>query len=160
VKEAKIPVYVALDGEEGYPHEGVIIFADNKVNPSTGTKLVRAQLSNKRRLLEDGMSARVRVPFSEPHQGTLVIERAIGSDQGVKFLYVVNAENMVERRDVTLGVYRDGLQEILQGVKSDEWVIVNGIQRVRDGMKVEPRRAPMPGTKQSNGSTPKNPTQK
>lgn len=151
-KELKIPVQVALEGDEDYPHKGVIVFADSKVNPSTGTKLVRAQLSNKKRLLEDGMRARVRVPFSDPHQGTLVIERAIGSDQGNKFLYVVNADNTVERRDVALGVFRDGLQEILQGVKPDEWIIVNGIQRVRDGMKVEPRRTPMPGTKQARES--------
>ncbi len=155
VKEAQIPVQVALEGEESFPHQGVIVFADNKVNPSTGTKLVRAQLSNKKRLLEDGMRARVRVPFSDPHQGMLVVERAIGSDQGKKFLYVVNAEKTVERRDVTLGVYRDGLQEILEGVKPDDWIIVNGIQRVRDGMSVEPRQAPMPGAKQVDQSSQK-----
>jgi RND family efflux transporter MFP subunit len=160
VKDYKIPVRVALEGEDDYRHEGVVVFADNKVNPSTGTKLIRAQLSNKKGLLEDGMRARVRVPFTDPHEGMLVIERAIGSDQGKKYLYVVNAENIVERHDVTLGVYRDGLQEILQGVKPDEWVIVNGIQRVRDGIKVEPRRVPMPGTKQANESAQKNPTKK
>ena len=160
VKELKIPVQVALESEEDFPHKGVIVFADNNVNPNTGTKMVRGQLSNKKLLLEDGMRARVRVPFSDPHQGTLVIERAIGSDQGKKFLYVVNAENTVERRDVALGVLRDGLQEILQGVKRDEWIIVNGIQRVRDGMKVEPRRAPMPGLKQADQSSQKKDTPK
>lgn len=160
VKELKIPVQVALESEEDFPHQGVIVFADNSVNANTGTKLVRAQLSNKKQLLENGMRARVRVPFSDPHQGTLVIERAIGSDQGKKFLYVVNAENTVERRDVTLGVFRDGLQEILQGVKPDEWIIVNGIQRVRDGMKVEPRRVPMPGAKQVDESSQKKNTPK
>jgi RND family efflux transporter MFP subunit len=160
VKELKIPVQVALESEEDFPHKGVIVFADNNVNPNTGTKMVRGQLSNKKRLLEDGMRARVRVPFRDPHQGTLVIERAIGSDQGKKFLYVVNADNTVERRDVALGVLRDGLQEILQGVKPDEWIIVNGIQRVRDGMKVEPRRAPMPGSKQADQSSQKKDTPK
>lgn len=160
VKELKIPVAVALEGDQDFPYQGVIVFADNKVNPSTGTKLVRAELANKKGLLEDGNRARVRVPFSEPHQGTLVVERAIGSDQGKKYLYVVNADNTVERRDVVLGVYRDGLQEILQGVKPDEWVLVNGIQRVREGIKVEPKRTPMPGTKQANEVAAKNPTRK
>jgi RND family efflux transporter MFP subunit len=160
VKDFKIPVRVALEGEDDFRHEGVIVFADNKVNPSTGTKLVRAQLANKKRLLEDGMRARVRVPFSDPHQGTLIVERAIGSDQGKKFVYVVNGENTVERRDVALGVYRDGLQEILQGVKPDEWVIVNGIQRVREGIKVERKEVPMPGTKEANESSNKKSTPK
>jgi RND family efflux transporter MFP subunit len=160
VKDLKIPVHVALEGENEFRHEGVIVFADNKVNPSTGTKLVRAQLSNKKQLLEDGMRARIRVPFTDPHQGTKVIERAIGSDQGKKFLYVVNADNTVERRDVTLGVFSDGLQEIVQGVKPDEWIIVNGIQRVREGIKVEPRRVPMPGAKETNQTSPKKSTSK
>jgi RND family efflux transporter MFP subunit len=160
LKEQKIPVYVALEGDEGYPHEGVIDFADNKVDPGTGTNLVRGILSNAERIFEDGMRARVRIPVSDPHKVTVVIERAIGNDQGKKFLYVVNAQNTVERRDVTLGRLRDGLQEIPQGVQPDEWIIVNGIQRVRDGMKVEPRRVPMPGAKQSNEPTPEKPIQK
>jgi multidrug efflux system membrane fusion protein len=101
------------------------------------------------------MWARVRVPFGDPHQGTLVIERAIGSDLTMKFLYVVNADNTVERRDVVLGVFREGLREILQGVKPDEWVIVNGIQRAREGIKVEPRRVPMPGAKETKQTSPK-----
>jgi multidrug efflux system membrane fusion protein len=160
VKELKIPVFVALEGDRDFLYQGVIVFGDNKVNPSTGTKLVRAELTNDKGLLEDGMRARIRVPFREPHQGTLVVERAIGSDQGRKFVYVVNADNTVERRDVTLGVLRDGLQEILQGVKTDEWVIVNGIQRVREGIKVEPKRVPMPGKKASEVAARDKPTPK
>lgn len=153
LKELKIPVYVALEGEESYPHEGQLEFADNKIDPSTGTILVRGVLSNEERIYEDGMRARVRVPVSDPHKVTMVIERAIGNDQGKKFLYVVNAQNTVERRDVTLGRLIDGLQVIEQGVNPDEWVIVNGIQRVRDGMKVQPQPAAMPGAKPSDESS-------
>ena len=75
----------------------------------------------------------------------LVTERAVGNDQGRKFLYVVNDQNVVERRDVKLGRVVDGMQIIDSGLKKDDWVIVNGIQRVRDAVKVGPKRGPMPG---------------
>jgi RND family efflux transporter MFP subunit len=145
VKDLKIPVNVALEGEEGYPRKGVIDFADNRVNPGTGTIQVRGVLPNARRILDAGMRARVRVPVGGPHKAVMVTERAIGTDQGRKFVYVVNDENVVERRDVKLDRLSDGLQVVREGVKPEDWVIVNGIQRVRDGAKVEPRRMPMPG---------------
>jgi membrane fusion protein, multidrug efflux system len=144
LKELNIPVLVGLEGEEGYPHKGVIDFADNRVNPSTGTIQVRGVLSNARRKLDAGMRARVRIPVSDPHKSLLITERAVGTDQGRKFVYVVNAENVAERRDVKLGRLSEGLQVILEGLKPEDQVIVNGIQRVRDGAKVEPHRVPMP----------------
>ena len=74
----------------------------------------------------------------------MVTERAIGTDQGRKFVYVVNDQNIAERRDVKLDRLSDGLQVIREGVKPEDWVVVNGIQRVRDGAKVDPRRVRMP----------------
>lgn len=145
VKDLKIPVHVALEGEEGYPHQGVIDFGDNRVNPSTGTIQVRGVLPNPKRMLESGMRARVRIPVGDPHQSVLVTERAVGNDQGRKFLYLVNDQNVVERRDVKLGRLVGGLQVVQEGVKPADWVIVNGIQRVRDAMKVAPKQSPMPG---------------
>jgi RND family efflux transporter MFP subunit len=149
VKDLKIPVEVALEGEDGYPHHGVLDFSDNRVNPSTGTIQVRGVLPNPKRVLEAGMRARVRVPIGDPHKAVLVTERAVGNDQGQKFLYVVNGQDVVERRDVKLGRLADGMQVISDGLKPDDWVIVNGIQRARDAMKVAPKKAPMPG-----GGTP------
>jgi RND family efflux transporter MFP subunit len=145
VRDLKIPVNLALEGEEGYPHKGVIDFADNRVNPSTGTIQVRGVLPNDKRILDAGMRARVRVPVSDPHKALMVTERAVGTDQGRKFVYVVNDQNVVERPDVKLGRLSDGLQVVREGLKPEDWVIVNGIQRVRDGAKVEPKRVPMPG---------------
>jgi RND family efflux transporter MFP subunit len=145
VKDLKIPVDVGLEGEEGYPHQGVIDFADNRVNPSTGTIQVRGVLPNAKRNLDAGMRARVRIPVSDPQKSLLITERAVGTDQGRKFVYVVNDQNVAERRDVKLGRLSDGLQVVQDGVKPEDWVIVNGIQRVRDGAKVEPKRVPMPG---------------
>jgi RND family efflux transporter MFP subunit len=145
LKELKIPVEVALEGEEGYSHHGTLDFADNRVNPSTGTIQVRGVLPNSKRDLDTGMRARVRIPVSDPHEVLMVTERAVGNDQGRKFLYVVNDQDLVERRDVKLGRVIDGMQVIQDGLKKDDRVIVNGIQRVRDGVKVDPKRGPMPG---------------
>ena len=75
----------------------------------------------------------------------LVTERAVGNDQGRKFLYVVNDQDVVERRDVKLDRLVGGLQVVKEGVKPSDWVIVNGIQRGRDAMKVAPKQSPMPG---------------
>src|SRR5262249_22202063 len=160
VKELKIPVNVALEGEEGHPHKGVIDFADNRVNPSTGTIQVRGVLPNTTRILDAGMRARVRVPVSDPRKSLMVIERAVGTDQGRKFVYVVNDQNVVERRDVKLDRLSEGLQVVREGVKPEDWVIVNGIQRVRDGAKVEPKRIPMPGApaEPTNQKTKSQPT--
>jgi RND family efflux transporter MFP subunit len=145
VKDLKIPVDVGLEGEQGFPHPGLIDFVDNQVNPSTGTFQVRGELRNPTRLLDAGMRARVRVPVSDPRKSVMVTELAIGNDQGRKFVYVVNDQNVVERREVKLGRLSDGLQVIQDGLKSEDLVIVNGIQRVRDGAKVDPKRVSMPG---------------
>jgi RND family efflux transporter MFP subunit len=145
LEELKIPVYVGVEGEIGYPHQGEIDFADNNVNASTGTKLVRGVLPNTTRILDAGMNARVRIPVSDPNKSLLVTERAIGTDQGLKFVYIVNDQNVVERRDVKLGRLHDGLQVIREGVNPEDRVIVNGIQRARDGAKVEPKPITMPG---------------
>jgi RND family efflux transporter MFP subunit len=156
LRDLHIPVYVALEGEEDYPHKGELFFAENRVDPSTGTIEVRGELANTDRLFEDGMRARVRVPVTDPRKTLLIPERAVGTDQGLKFVYVVNDQDVAERRDVTLGRVVDGLQVVSAGLTPDDWVIVNGIQRVRDGSKVKPKR-PAPGDKQpaqANGQTP------
>jgi RND family efflux transporter MFP subunit len=145
IKDLKIPVNVALEGETGFPHQGVIDFADNRVNPATGTIQVRGVISNPSRFFDAGMRARVRVPVSSPHKVLMITERAVGTDQGRKFVYIVNGQNVVERRDVRLGRLNDGLQVVSEGVKPEDWVIVNGIQRVRDAAKVDPKRVAMPG---------------
>src|SRR4029077_12113392 len=90
VKDLKIPIQVGVEGEEGFPHKGVLDFTDNKVNPSTGTIQVRGVLPNDSRMLDAGMRARVRIPVSDPHKAVLITERAIGTDQGLRFVYVVN----------------------------------------------------------------------
>src|SRR5262249_1292932 len=120
LKDLHIPVYVALEGEQGYPHKGELFFADNRVNPSTGTTEVRGTLANKAGPLAAGMRARVRIPVTDPRKTLMIPERAVGTDQGLKFVYVVNDQDVVERRDVTLGRVVDGLQVITAGLKPED----------------------------------------
>lgn len=159
VQEKKIPiresrpdifVNVSIQDESDYPHKALVNFLNNKVDPLTGTLTVRGALANpsispNTRLFVPGMFCRVRVPVGVAHQGLLVSEKAIGTDQSVKFVYVVGQDNKAEYRKVTLGATdRDGLRVIEDGLKPGEKVIVSGIQLVAPGQKVVPETISMP----------------
>lgn len=137
-----VPVLMGLADEQGFPHPGRTNFANNVVNPSTGTITLRGEFSNPanplgKRLLRPGMFVRVRLPLGKPHPALLVSEKALGTDQGQKFLLVVDRKNQVEYRRVKTGpIEPDGLRVIEQGLKPGEWVIVSGLQMVRPRMQV------------------------
>jgi RND family efflux transporter MFP subunit len=143
-------VALGLANEAGFPHQGVINFVDNQVNPKTGTLRLRGVFPNKNELLSPGLFARVRVPIGRPHAALLVSERALDTDQGKKIVYVVDAENKVVVRPVREGALHDGLREITDGLKPGERVIVNGLQLVRPGVTVEPKLVDMPVSVASN----------
>jgi RND family efflux transporter MFP subunit len=145
IKELKIPFSIAIEGDNAFSTRGIIDFVENRVNRGTGTIEVRGIVNNPSGLLVDGLRARVRVPASDPYKALLINERAISSDQTLKYVYVVNADKVVERRDVVPDRVFDGLISIKSGLKSSDWIVVNGIQRVRQGAKVEPKQVPMPG---------------
>jgi RND family efflux transporter MFP subunit len=138
--------YVVLMTEEGFPHAGYIDYAAPEVDRSTGTIQLRGRFDNADGTLLPGLFVRVRVPISAPHETLNVTERALGSDQGQRYLLVVNDKNIVEYRPVTGGTLHGSLRVISAGLKPDDWVIVNGIQRVRPGLTVKPIQAPMPAT--------------
>jgi RND family efflux transporter MFP subunit len=140
IREAKISVSLGLSTESGFPHAGVVDFADNRVDPQTGTIRVRGVFANANRIFTPGLFARVRVPVGDKYQAVLVPDRAIGTDQGQKYLLAVNDKNVVEYRAVKLGRLHDGLRVIQEGIKPGELVIVNGIQRARPGLTVAPER--------------------
>jgi RND family efflux transporter MFP subunit len=154
-EEAVVPVSLGLATEKGFPHRGTINFADNQVNPKTGTLRVRGVFPNKDETLTPGYFARVRVPISPLHKALLVTERALDNDQGQKILYVVNDKNEVVSRPVRLGQMHDGLRAIEDGLKPGERVIVNGLQQVRPGATVEPKLVAMP-TPSGRGQEPGN----
>lgn len=145
VKDLKIPFSIAIEGDSDYLTKGIIDFVENRVSRGTGTIEVRGIVNNASGLLVDGIRARVRVPVSDPYKALLINERAISSDQTLKYVYVVNNDNVVERRDVVPDRLFDGLISIKSGLTPKDWIVVNGIQRVRQGAKVEPKQVPMPG---------------
>jgi RND family efflux transporter MFP subunit len=144
VRDGGYPVLLGLANEEGHPHRGTINFADNQINPKTGTIRLRGVFPNKDQMLLPGLFARVRTPIGRPHKALLVTDRALDTDQGQKILYVVNEKNEVVSRPVRLGAIHNGLREITAGLKPGERVIVNGLQQVRPGVTVEPKLVGMP----------------
>ncbi len=142
-KRSPAVVYVGLDNETGFPHEAVLDYVAPGVDRETGTIECRARFDNKNHELMGGLHARLRIPISDPEQALLVAERAIGLDQGQRYLLVVNDKNIVEYRPVQAGVLEGGLRVIQSGLKAGEWVIVNGLQRVRPGVQVSPQRVAM-----------------
>jgi len=168
--KSKIPMQFGLADEgDDYPHEGVLDFVNNQIDISTGTIQVRAILANPllgdsdSRLLTPGLFLRVRIPIGKPHQALLVPQAALGTDQGVKFLYVVNDKKVVEYRPVNLGAQQADSLQVVEPVKivrtkegvrqaqaaeqgedslrPSDRIIVGGLQRVRSGMTVDPKAA-------------------
>ena len=134
-REAKVKILLRLADEDGYPHEGTIDFADNRVDTMTGTLRLRGVFPNPKRILSPGMFARIRVPIGEPHRAILVPEEALGSDQGQKFLYVVNGDNEATYRRVQVGSLHDGLRVIKSGLTEEDRVILDGLQRIKPGTR-------------------------
>jgi RND family efflux transporter MFP subunit len=143
-REVPLPVFLGLANDQGFPHEGVINFVDNQVNPKTGTLRLRGVFPNKDDLISPGYFGRVRVPIGFPHPALLVSDRALDTDQGQKIVYIVGTDNKVYTRPVSLGAIHDGLREITEGLKAGERLIVNGLQQVRPGTTVEPKVVEMP----------------
>ncbi|HEV8341912.1 MAG TPA: efflux RND transporter periplasmic adaptor subunit [Candidatus Binatia bacterium] len=139
-REAKNPVYLSLADEKGFPRKGYTDFVDNRLDSNTGTMRIRAIFPNPDLTLTPGLFGRVRLLGSGKYQAVLTPDEAIGSDLSQKFVLVVNEENIVEQRAVQLGPIINGLRVIREGLKPDDWVVVNGVQRTRSGMKVDPQK--------------------
>jgi RND family efflux transporter MFP subunit len=130
--------YAGLANEKGYPHEGVLDYIDNTVDPTTGTVSVRGKLPNKHNLLFPGSFVRIRVPAEVSKDALLVNERAIGTDLSGKYLLIVGKGNIVEHRQVQTGLLFEGMRVIEEGLEPGEKYIVKGLQRARPGMPVTP----------------------
>jgi membrane fusion protein, multidrug efflux system len=147
LRDGKVVCELELANESGFPHKGVLDFVDNRIDPTTGTMRVRGIFPNPApdRVLQPGYFARVRVPGSGKYQGLLVPDLAVGTDQGQKFVYVINSDT-VEYRTVKLGPLVDGLRVIRDGILSNDWVIVNGLMSIRPGAKANASRAALAST--------------
>ena len=151
--DARIATYMALADEEEFDHVGMIDFADNRLDPATGTLRLRASFANPEAFFTPGLFARLRIPGSQPYRAVLVADSAIGADQSQRFVMVVGPDNVLTPRPVTVGNAFGGLR-VVEGVRPDEWVVVNGLMRARPNMKVQLQPAPMPTrAPRANGST-------
>lgn len=160
VRETTIPADLSLANDGGlFPISGSLDFVSNQLDPNTGSLRVRAVFPNEDGTLSAGLFGRVRVPVSQPHDALLVTDRAVGTNQGQKYVFVIDANNEVEYRAVDVGQVHDGLREVLryrkitepgqadgedvtkevEVLKPTDRVIVEGLQRVRPGAKVKPQ---------------------
>lgn len=137
-RDGKVPCFVQLSNEAGFPHEGYIDFVDNHIDPATGTLRARGVLENRSGLLTPGFFARLCIPGSGRYPTLLVPDTAVGNDQSQKYVLVVNKDNVVEPRVVQLGALFGGLRSIVSGLKADDLVIINGQMHARPGATVAP----------------------
>jgi RND family efflux transporter MFP subunit len=138
-RKAKLKFNIGLATEEGFPHEGLIDFIDNRLDETTGTVQIRGVVPNENGLLYPGMFVRMRAPSLDETAALLVHEKAVGTDLGGKFILIVGQDNIVERRYVKLGQLYEDRRVIEKGLKATDRYIYKGIQRARPGMPVTPK---------------------
>ncbi len=151
--ESGAVVEIGLPDEKGFSHRGTIDFSDNRLDAQTGTLRVRATVVNASGLFSPGLFARVRVAGSAAYQAMLLPDDAIGTDQANKFVLVVDDDGTVQRRVIVQGPIAQGLRVVKSGLKSEDWVVIKGLQRARPGQKVTPTREVLQVT-DATGSSP------
>ncbi|MEO3866334.1 efflux RND transporter periplasmic adaptor subunit [Rheinheimera fenheensis] len=142
------PVYLALADEPEFSHIGHIDFVDNRIDAQTGTIRLRASFANSDNQLMPGLYAKLRLAGSASYEGVLIDEKAIGTDLNNKFVLVVNDANQLEYRAIELGEKLDGLRIVNKGLSANDRIVVNGLQRVRPSMQVEPKLVEMASSEQ------------
>ena len=140
-RDKAIHVELSLADDDDFSLKGTVNFVDNQVSPTTGTLRLRAEVENPRKLLAPGMFVRVKVPIGIPHDAVLVQEEALGSDQGQRFVYVLDDDNKVQYRRIKAGRLNSGLRIVNEGLQTSDRVVVSGLQRVRPGVTVRPKFA-------------------
>ena len=134
------PAQLALADEADFPHQGILDYISPRQDATTGTVTLRGVFTNPDGLLSPGFFARMRVRGSAPYPAILVPDRAIATDQAQRFVWVVNQENQAEYRKVVLGAPIGQSRVIKEGLKAGEWVVIEGLQKLKPGIKVNPER--------------------
>ena len=137
-RNAQMPAWVRLGNETDFPHEGVVDFVDNRLDPGTGTVRARVMLRNWSTLVVPGFFARIRIAGATPYRAALIDDKVINSQQGVKYTFVVKPDNTLERRKLDTGPMFEGKRIIKSGLKEGEKVVSTRLQLVRPGMPVTP----------------------
>ena len=134
-----IPVFIKLQDENDFVHEAKMDFVDNEIDNSTGTIESRAVLENKDHLLEPGMFGEARLMGSAAHNSLMIPDNIIGTNQSLRFVYVLGTDNVVTTKNISLGpLHSNGLRVVRDGITKDDKLIVNNIQKIRPGMPVSP----------------------
>lgn len=133
-----IPVELALMDEAGFPHRGVIDYLEPRLDANTGTLRIRGVFHNPDEILSPGFFARVRIPGGTPHDALLLPDRAIGTDQGQKFVWIAKPDGGVEYRKIKPGALFGSLRDIAEGLTPEDPVVIEGIQKLRPGAKIKP----------------------
>lgn len=136
---ANVPVKLRLIDEPKFAHQGKLDFVDNAIDRSSGTIRARAQFTNADGTFTPGMFGRIQVASGPPGEALLVPDVAIGTEQVRKFVLVVDDESIARAKYVTLGPMVDGLRVVASGLVANDRVVVNGLMRVRPGVKVTPQ---------------------
>lgn len=142
-RSARIEASMGLADESGHPHQGRLDFVDNQLHSDTGTMRLRAVFDNADGLYTPGLYARVQLQSGEARSRVLVDDRAIGTDLGNQFVYVVDKQHKVQYRKVNTGPLFHGLRVVDSGLAPNDIVVVNGLQRVRPGAEVNPQTVAM-----------------
>lgn len=138
-------VQLAVADENEFPHQGRLDYVAPQANAATGTVTLRGVFANPDELLSPGFFARMRVRGSDAYQATLLPDRAIGTDQSQRFVWVVKPDNQLEYRLVTPGARIGQMRVVKDGLKPDDWVVVEGAQKLRPSMSVKPERITLDG---------------
>ena len=144
-------VLTMTDEREGH-RTGALDFLDNRLDPASGTIRARAVFDNKDLFLTPGLFGRVTLSGSDPYKGVLVPDEAVGNDQDRRVVFVVAEDNSVAMRPVRTGPRIDGYRVIRTGLNGDETIVVNGVVRIRPGIKVAPVMTTLPPVRERNGS--------
>jgi len=147
-----LDVIVRIASRDSASFKGKLDFAENRIDAATGTMRVRARFPNGDGVVQPGMFGRINVPGSLPYKGIMIPDEAIGADQDRRIVYVVDAEGNVSAKPVRPGPRTHGYRVIREGLTGDETIVVNGLMRVRPGVKVKPQLVTLPPEAEGAGA--------
>lgn len=160
--DEKIPAFVEMANETGFPHEGYIDFVDNRLDPNTGTQRARGVFKTWNPRLAPGFFVRMRIPGAGRYRAVLIDDKVISSQQGVKYVFVVKSDNTVEHRNIETGPIFEGKRIVKKGLKDGEKLVSTRLQIVQPGMPVMPvpeQAAPPPADAKVDSTAPKSAAQ-
>ncbi len=147
-----LDVSVRIADRQGATFKGKLDFAENRIDAATGTMRVRARFDNPDGILQPGMFGRINVPGSLPYKGIMLPDEAVGADQDRRIVYVVDAEGSVSAKPVRTGPRQHGYRVIREGLTGDETIVINGLMRVRPGVKVKAEVVALPPEAEGAGA--------